>query len=450
MMRAVIRGEAVAALAVLGLACGRVAEEDVDPVTTTPAAAAAGAHEGLIYGRVTMENGDVYEGRLRWGGDEEALWGNYFNGFEGDNPWIAHVPAELRPSERVSIGAFGFELVGWDREIDLGRPLMVRFGDIARIEPDGRVIRATLKSGAVIELDRYAADDVADGLRVWDDRLGEVDLGEWRIRSIELLPTPRLAAAPDPLHGTVRTASGDFTGFLQWDRRATLAHDQLEGQDDDGEMVGVPFSAIRSIARSSTESARVTLVDGREVVLSGTRAVGQDRRGNINNGTYVDDPRYGRVLVSWSAFERVDFAAGGAPPAYDAFPPGSPLTGSVVTRSGRLLAGRLVYDLDESETTETLDAPSQGVDYTIPFGLVRSIVPAAAEEVGGQPAVVTLHSGEELRLGAFGDLGPGNAGVLIFPDGGARPEYVPWADVERVDLQQPPAMFPRAVIGSGR
>jgi hypothetical protein len=26
--------------------------------------------------------------------------------------------------------------------------------------------------------------------------------------------------------------------------------------------------------------------------------------------------------------------------------------------------------LDESETTETLDAPSQGVDYTIPFGLI--------------------------------------------------------------------------------
>jgi len=37
---------------------------------------------------------------------------------------------------------------------------------------------------------------------------------------------------------------------------------------------------------------------------------------------------------------------------------GRPLTGKVITRSGRRLAGRLVYDLDESETTETLDAPS--------------------------------------------------------------------------------------------
>ena len=88
----------------------------------------------------------------------------------------------------------------------------------------------------------------------------------------------------------------------------------------------------------------------------------------------MDDRRYGRVLVSWDAFERVDFSPGGSGPAYDDFPPGRPLTGGVTTRAGRRLAGRLVYDLDESETTETLDAPSQGVDYTIPFGLIASIV----------------------------------------------------------------------------
>jgi hypothetical protein len=97
----------------------------------------------------------------------------------------------------------------------------------------------------------------------------------------------------------------------------------------------------------------VTLLDGREIVLSGTAKVGGNR------GVYVDDPRYGRVLVSWDAFERVDFSPGGSGPAYGDFPPGRPLTGSVTTRAGRRLAGRLVYDLDESETTETLDAPSR-------------------------------------------------------------------------------------------
>ena len=147
----------------------------------------------------------------------------------------------------------------------------------------------------------------------------------------------------------------------------------------------------------------------------------------------MSDPRFGRVLVSWDAFERLDFSPGGSGPAYGDFPPGRPLTGSVTTRAGRRLAGRLVYDLDESETTETLDAPSQGVDYTIPFGLIASIVLPGREE----RARVTLSNGEELQLDRRGDLGEANAGMLIFVDGSQRPEYVLWTDVEQVDFDRP-------------
>jgi hypothetical protein len=158
--------------------------------------------------------------------------------------------------------------------------------------------------------------------------------------------------------------------------------------------------------------------------------------GPANLGIYVDDRRYGRVLISWDAFERLDFSPGGSGPAYHEFPPGRPLTGSVTTRAGRRLAGRLVFDLDESETTETLDAPSQGVDYTIPFGLVASI------ERGAQRARVILRNGEELHLEPTGDLGEGNAGLLIFMDGHPRPEYVPWAGVQRIAFDRPAAMYP--------
>ena len=181
----------------------------------------------------------------------------------------------------------------------------------------------------------------------------------------------------------------------------------------------------------------MTLLDGREIVLSGSRAVGQG-----NRGVYVDDPRYGRVLVSWDAFERVDFSPGGSGPAYGDFPPGVPLKGVVTTRDGRRLDGRLVYDLDESEFTETLDAPSDGVDYTIPFGLIASIGLPGPEEGGPRRVRVTLHSGEELRLECAGDLGPRNAGMLIFADSRQGPEYVPWTNVEHVALDRPPAMYP--------
>jgi hypothetical protein len=262
-----------------------------------------------------------------------------------------------------------------------------------------------------------------------------VDLGERRVRTIELLSTPSLGAAPYRLHGTVRTRQGEFTGFVQWNREEGVGSDEIQGRTAEGEL-DLRFDTISSIARDSRDSARVTLLDGREIVLSDTREVGQG-----NRGIYVDDRRYGRVLISWEAFERVDFSQGGSGPAYDEFPPGRPLTGSVTTRAGDRLTGRLVYDLDESETTETLDAPFQGVDYTIPFGLIASIVPTGNDERDARRATVILHDGEELRLERTGDLGDGNLGMLIFVEGRERPEYVSWSDVERVEFNSPAVTY---------
>ena len=229
------------------------------------------------------------------------------------------------------------------------------------------------------------------------------------------------------MHGTLRTPQGDFTGFIRWNRTECLGTDKLDGNTPDGRL-GLRFDTIRSIARHSRDSSLVTLEDGREIVLSGTREAGKD-----NRGVYVDDPRYGRVLVFWHAFERVDFSAGGAGPAYGDFPRGRPLSGSVTTRGGQRFTGRLVYDLDESETTETLDAPVGGVNYTIPFALIESIVPAGGDADRIQ---VTLRGGAELRLERRGDLGDENAGMLIFINGRDRPEYVPWSDIARVELDR--------------
>jgi len=397
---------------------------------------------GFLYGRVTTVDGASYEGRLRWGGDQEAFWGDYFNGRNAANPWAAQVPAERLPKERRrAIHILGFWIGPFrNYPMDLRRLFMARFGDIARIATSGRDVRVTLKSGAVFALDRLEAGDLDDGVRVWDAKRGVVDLDSLRIRTIELLPAASLAGAPARLHGTVHTRHGDFTGFVQWDRRECVGSDMLGsdilGRQSANSAFSLRFDTIRSIARRSSGGVLVTLRDGREVVLS------RPQRGDGNHGMYVDDPRYGRVLVSWDAFERLDFGDADSGPAYDDFPPGSPLHGGVTTRAGRRLAGRLVYDLDESETTETLDAPSQGVDYTIPFGLVASIVLPGREAGAAQRAKVTLHNGEELQLGLEGDLGERNGGMLVFAAGSARAEYVPWTDVARVDLNRPPAMYP--------
>jgi hypothetical protein len=412
------------------------APPESDPVTFPPSAldpATAETYQGFLYGRITTVDGDTHEGWLRWGGDEEAFWGHYFNGFKDENPWASHVaPEQLK--KRRPLRVFGFEIAQRERQIDLRRPFMARFGDIRRIEADGRDLRVTLKSGSVFVLDRLSADDFADGVRVWDGKGGVVDLTERRMRTIEFLPLAGESDVLAPLHGSVHTRQGVFTGFIQWDREECIGFDELNGFTDEGEF-SLRFDAIRTITRHSRDSAVVTLLDGIEIVLSDSRQVGHG-----NRGIYVDDRRYGRVLISWDAFERVDFSPGGNGPTYIDFPPGDPLMGSVTTRSGRRLTGRLVFDLDESETTETLDAPSQGVDYTVPLGLVESIMLPGPNQ-GGTTARVTLHNGEELQLERAGDLGDGNAGMLIFDDR-ERPEYVPWSDIEQVEFDRPQALFP--------
>ena len=147
------------------------------------------------------------------------------------------------------------------------------------------------------------------------------------------------------------------------------------------------------------------------------------------------------MLVSWGAVERVVFSPGGSGPAYDDFAPGQALTGTVTTHAGRRLAGRLVFDLDESETTETLDAPWHGVDYTIPFVLVAAIVRPGPDDTAA-PARVILHDGEALQLARRGDLGQGNAGLLVFGEGSEDPAYVPWTEVARIDFDEPPDTSP--------
>jgi hypothetical protein len=320
MTRATIAGGAIATILILlALTFAHwMREQDVDrnptpsrPIPPSTAPAGSGAHQGFLYGRLTTDDGASYEGRLRWGGNEEAFWGDYFNGFKDENPWVAHVPPEQLKEGR-SLEILGFEIAQWERQIDLGRPFMARFGDITRIEPNGLDLRVTLKSGTVFHLDRFASDDFADGIRVWDERRGVVDFYEWGIRSIEFLPSVRIGTLSDRLHGTVRTRQGDFTGFVQWDRKECVGTDELAGHTTAGEL-SLRFETIRSIARNSRDSSIVTLLDGSEIVLSDSPKVGHG-----NRGIYVDDRRYGRVLVSWDAFERLDFTPGGSGPAFGA------------------------------------------------------------------------------------------------------------------------------------
>jgi hypothetical protein len=387
---------------------------------------ALASDEGFIYGKLTTRDGKTYEGRLRWD-DEEAFWGDFFNSSKEDNPWVEEAPRFARRDDRRKIEIFGIEIGSFHGHFDDDRQFVSRFGDIAKLVPHGGdEVTVTLKNGASFEVEG-GSNDVEAEVRVWDPSRGEVGV-EWRrIRSIELTPAPaRVLGAEPRLWGKVSTREGEFTGFVQWDQEECVASDELDGDDEEGDDRSLKMGSIRAIEKRSHGSSTVTLVDGRKMVLSDTNDVDSS-----NRGIYVDDPRYGRVLIDWKAFERVDFSPGGSGPGYQAFKPGARLQGMVTTSDGRKLVGRLVYDLDESESTEMLDGERNGISYSIPFALVASVAPRT------DSSRVTLRSGEELVLEDTTDVSDDNAGVLVFEPKQPKPTYVRWDEIERVDFLTP-------------
>lgn len=393
-------------------------------LATPGLAAAAGGTQGFIYGRVTAQSGTVYEGRLRWNGDEEAFWGDFFNASKAKRPYEDEVPGRVLREEREPIRIFGIR-IGSRSWSSSGRTLVARFGDIRRIEIHrGDEATLVMKSGMEVEIGG-GSNDVDGKIYVWDKELGEVKLDWDRLQTIEFLPAPaNLQVTDHRLHGKVKTEIGDFEGYVQWDQEECLSSDKLDGDGPDGDM-SIDMGNIRSIERRSRRASQVTLWGGRDFELDGTNDVNDE-----NRGIYVEDARYGRVLIPWSAFERVDFSeAGSSGPSYDDFKPSEPLRGTVTDAGGKRYSGRIVYDIDESETWEILNGEWRDVEYSIPFALVRAVEPRDDES-----SRVILKSGEELVLEDAADVDGDNSGVLVIPIEG-KPIYVEWDDVKRIDFE---------------
>ncbi len=78
MTRATIAGGAFVTVLVLLAIAYLAPEQNVGPATpaskaTASSDAAEEAHPTFLYGRITINNGATYEGRLRWGRDQEAF-----------------------------------------------------------------------------------------------------------------------------------------------------------------------------------------------------------------------------------------------------------------------------------------------------------------------------------------------------------------------------------------
>lgn len=404
-------------LLALGLAVG------VGLLTAAPSEAASG-NEGFLYGEVETRSGNTYKGRLRWG-DEEAFWGDFFNSSKDERPWVEDAPRDFR-RRREAIEIFGVEIGSrWD-DYRGGRQFIAPFGAVEELRIRGRNdLTARMKGGFEIDLDG-GSNDIGAKIHVWDDSLGEIAL-QWReIERVRFLSTPSNldVGGVTRLYGTLYTDDGrTFEGWIQWDQDECLSTDELDGETRDGDLE-IEMGRIRSIERRSRWGSNVVLQDGRELLLEGTNDVDDD-----NRGIFVEDETWGRVLVRWDAFDRLDFQTPKtAGPSYDDYPEGEPLRGTVETRRGDKLSGRIVYDLDESESWEFLNGDYRDVEYNIPFYKIERIEPR-----GSNASLVTLASGEKIELDDSADVDDGNGGIAVITSGDT--EYVHWSDVRSIEFE---------------
>ncbi|MEM9329071.1 MAG: hypothetical protein AAGA85_25635 [Bacteroidota bacterium] len=385
--------------------------------------------EGFIYGKITMEDGDVYQGALRWG-KEEVYWTDMFNASKTENSNLDYL-------SRRDIDELRYQKRGWDdrvttwvssnwsgRDRNFIHQFSCMFGEIKTIRPSRwDEVMVTLQDGTEIEVDGDGYNDIGNKIKVLDDEIGRIELSWNRIEEIEFRDTPKKLEEKfgDPLFGTVKTSIGEFTGFVQWDHDERVTTDKLDGDTYDGD-VSIAFGKIKSIENRGSRSL-VTLMSGRELELRGSNDVNSGNRGII-----VTVAGLGRIDIPWRDFDSVEFVENptNSGPAYSSFGKNRKLAGTVNTTNGDL-KGEIIFDLDEAYDFEVLNGRDDDIEYVIPFGNIQEIKPR-----GYRSSEVTLRDGSSLRLERSQDVSEDNTGLLVFD--GNEPTYVVWEEIERIQF----------------
>lgn len=380
-----------------------------------------------IYGKVYTDDDEVYEGQIRWG-KEEAFWFDHFNSSKPENENLEYLSKkEIRNldedyRDRGIKSLFNWE-VNWGN--DHTHSFSCEFGNIKALDIGRRGrIELELKNGDKLELEG-GSNDIGTYVQVSDQSLGHIKVDWDRIERVEFMQAPigYESHYGTPLYGTVEVESGDlFTGYVQWDHDERLAHDELNGKNRDGE-IDLEFGNIKSIERD-IRSAIVTTLSGRILKLKGTNDVN-----NGNRGIIVNIPGQGRVDIPWDEFEMVTFSTPKMGIVnYDDYDASIEISGTVETEEGDRVDGRIVYDLDESYQFEILNGEKDGIEYFIPFQLIKSIQPSSRKRT-----VIKLKSGKELKLEDSVDVNEDHDGLLVFGSDD-EPRYIPWHEVESISF----------------
>ena len=163
----------------------------------------------------------------------------------------------------------------------------IPFGAIESISRNSRrSAHVVLHSGE--SLDLSGTNDVNRsnrGITVSDPALGQVKVGWNAFASVRFHGAAAEESRADfnggaPLHGTVRTVSGEeLAGAITWDRDETRSWEMLNGKSGGAEF-DIEFSMIDRIDRNA-DGSTVVLRDGRSFRLGGSNDVGRGNRGIV-------------------------------------------------------------------------------------------------------------------------------------------------------------------------
>jgi hypothetical protein len=371
------------------------------------------ADPGQIYGKVYTSDHEVLEGAIRWD-KNEASWEDILDGYKDlDRRRPKKYRDEDRRSRRVTIFGLTVYSEGSDRSMFRGSDWAnsaqsgIRIGHIKTLIPDGKdEVELILKSGEKARLSN-GSTDIGSGIReilIEDKSEGTLELYWDDIDRIEFEATPNVESKfGKRLYGTVATRGGDkYTGFIGWDVDEAYDTDILDGRDNHHSRK-IEFSRIKSIERTSSQSSRVILKDGKELELEDSNDIDSG-----NRGIAISDPGLGRITVNWDEFDIIEFKDPPPGTAYSSFDGGRKLRGTVFTEDGDKFTGDIKWDDDEEYTWELLDGSSSDIDFDIEFGFIKSI-----EKISSRSSRVTLKDGRVFKLKDSNDVDGDNKGIII-------------------------------------
>ncbi|MCX7554055.1 hypothetical protein OS175_09210 [Marinicella sp. S1101] len=387
--------------------------------------------EPVLFGTVTLTNGETKTGTLRWD-KQEAFLSDIFNGYKSQTVGFEHLSEDEKdalldhqPGPQANIGDLQITFKSFfGKEIDPPE-FSVNFGAIKRIDIDGSEVVLSLHDGSTISTDDNNNDTS-------DDILVKTTEGETSTHDFDDIKHIVFSAAPDDaktfgdgIYGTVESSIGTFAGRIMWDKDERMTDEELDGNADNKEYE-IKFADIKVIEKTAQgDASRVVLKDGEELVIDGTNDV---NRGN--RGIWIDNPELGRVEVSWRQFEKLtigpvdvkwhEFA--------DYAQASQPLSGRVQLKDGtNITAQAITYDMNQQSGAEILESEIGGNTRLIPFYNVNKL-----SKNENNLVELVLDSGVKTLALNHNSVTFNNNGLLLLSNN--QYKYYPWEQIQTIEL----------------